>query len=136
VLEARGGKVRILRREELPPQWDPQADQRAPVWECLQHLIVRLERAGVESAGELLAKIGDERGEQSKLLAVRLYEICDRRRWASDAFAYNQIVREFPDIQKVLEEDAVRYDAYVREFPAIQEAANRQRELEQSRLGI
>ncbi len=128
VLEARAGNVRILRREELPADWDPVDDQRAPVWECLQHLIVRLENAGVDGAGELLAKIGDERGEQSKQLAVRLYELCDRKRWAGEAFAYNQIVQEFPDIQKVIAEEAARYDGFVREYPQIQQRAQELRD--------
>ncbi len=128
VLEAQGGKVRMLRREELDGAWDPANDARAPVWECLQHLIARLEQTGIEGAGALLARIGDERGEQSKLLAVRLYEICDRKRWSGDAFSYNQLVREYPDLQKVIAEEAARYDGFVREFPDIQKEAIRLRE--------
>lgn len=128
VVEAKAGKVRILRRDELARDWDPDDDERVPVWEALQHLIARLEGAGVEGAGALLAKLGEERGEQSKQLAVRLYELCDRKRWSADAYSYNQLVREYPDIQKTIAEEAARYDGFVREYPQIQETAKRLRE--------
>jgi putative DNA methylase len=125
VIESRGNKVRILKRSELDPAWDPTQDDRVPVWEALQHLIVRLEQEGIDGAGELLARVGDERGELSKQLAVRLYELCDRKRWAADARSYNEYARDFPEIQRAMQEDGARYDAYVREYPHIQEASRK-----------
>ena len=123
VVEAQGGKVRILRREELDPGWDPASDPRVPVWEALQHLVRRLETSGVEGAGALLAQVGDETGELTKQLAVRLYEVCDRRKWAGDAFAYNAFAKEYPDIAKAMREEGPRYDNYVREYPEIARSA-------------
>ncbi|MFV9506667.1 MAG: DUF1156 domain-containing protein, partial [Oscillochloridaceae bacterium umkhey_bin13] len=38
------GKVRLLRPEELPAQWDPTADSRLTVWEMTHHLVRVLEQ--------------------------------------------------------------------------------------------
>src|SRR5690606_30901766 len=43
ILYARGGKVRLLRREELDAAWSPAADKRRTVWEVAQHLIRTLQ---------------------------------------------------------------------------------------------
>lgn len=123
VVEARQGKVRLLRRDELDPAWNPESDGRVPVWEALQHLVGRLEAGGVDAAGELLAQVGDEKGELSKQLAVRLYEVCDRRKWASDAYAYNIYAQEYPEIVRMMQEEGARYDNFVREYPAISQRA-------------
>jgi putative DNA methylase len=44
ILHSRAGKVRLLRREELPEDWDPSAIGRLTVWEVTQHLIRRLDQ--------------------------------------------------------------------------------------------
>ena len=38
IVESAAGKVRILSREELDDDWDPDDDGHLTVWECLQHL--------------------------------------------------------------------------------------------------
>ncbi|GAG33606.1 unnamed protein product, partial [marine sediment metagenome] len=38
VLDSRGGKVRLLKRDEYPDDWEPARDRRLTVWECTQHL--------------------------------------------------------------------------------------------------
>ncbi len=45
VFSARGGSACLLRRDELPTDWDPAADKRLTVWECAQHLARVLESA-------------------------------------------------------------------------------------------
>lgn len=42
VIVAKSGKVRLIRRDELPPSWSPATDKRLTVWEVTQHLIQRL----------------------------------------------------------------------------------------------
>ncbi len=49
ILESKRGKVRLLRPEELPADWDPATDPRLTAWEIVHHLIRVLE-AGGESA--------------------------------------------------------------------------------------
>ncbi len=91
ILVAKGGKVRLLRRDELPADWDPSIDKRLIVWETAQHLIRALERDGENGAAVLRAKMG-ERGEIARDLAYRLYTLCERKGWADEALAYNSLV--------------------------------------------
>src|SRR5712692_2839974 len=39
ILESKRGKVRLLRPEELPEDWDPATDPRLSAWETVHHLI-------------------------------------------------------------------------------------------------
>jgi putative DNA methylase len=99
VLLARGGKVRLLRRDEYPADWDPRADRRLCTWECTQQLIRRLERDGEAGAAALVALLGGARAEAARELAYRLYAICERKRWAEEALPYNGLVVSWPAIQ-------------------------------------
>ena len=90
-LEARSGKVRLLRRDELNPQWDPATDKRLTVWEAAQYLIHTLDKEGEQGAGALLGKLGGV-GETARDLAYRLYTLCERKGWAQEALAYNMLV--------------------------------------------
>jgi putative DNA methylase len=92
ILWARGGKVRLLRRDELDSDWDPSGDHRLTVWEAAHHLIRRLETKGEDSAGELLARLPADLRDPVRDLAYRLYTICDRRGWAELARDYNGLV--------------------------------------------
>ncbi|NPV86423.1 MAG: DUF1156 domain-containing protein [Anaerolineae bacterium] len=89
-LEARGGRVRLLHREELVQDWGPAKDQRLTVWEAAQYLIRALDREGEQGGGVLLAKLGGV-GEAARDLAYRLYTICERKGWAQEALAYNML---------------------------------------------
>ena len=91
LLAAKGGKVRLLRRDELLTDWDPSTDTRLTVWETAQHLIRALEQDGENGAAALLAKMG-EQGEVARDLAYRLYTLCERKGWADEALAYNSLV--------------------------------------------
>lgn len=90
ILEARAGKVRLLRREELAENWDPQRDQRLTAWEAVQYLIQRLDSDGEGAAADLLAQLGAS-GETARDLSYRLYAICERKGWTSDALGYNML---------------------------------------------
>jgi putative DNA methylase len=97
ILEAKRGKVRLLRRMEMPPEWDPATDRRLTVWEVTQHLIRRLEAGGESSAAELLRKVGGL-GNVARDLAYRLYSVCERKGWAQEATAYNGLVTAWPEL--------------------------------------
>jgi putative DNA methylase len=99
IVAARGGKVRLLRRDEMPVAWDPAADSRVPVWEVTQHLIKRLEEGGESGAADLLRQVGGI-GDVARDLAYRLYTICERRKWAKDALAFNALVTSWPEISR------------------------------------
>ncbi len=99
VVHSRDGKVRLLRREELPSGWDPREDRHVPTWECTQQLIRSFECDGSEGAGRLLAILGPGIGENARALAYRLFTLCERRGRAEDALPYNSLVTAWPQIQ-------------------------------------
>lgn len=98
IVEAKGGKVRIIKRAEFAEDWDPMADRQLSVWKVTQHLIRAHQNDGDHAAAELLRKTGGL-GETARDLAYRLYTICERKNRAEDALAYNALVIAWPDIK-------------------------------------
>jgi putative DNA methylase len=97
ILNSRAGKVRLLRREELPNDWDPAAVDRLTVWEVTQHLIRSLDQKGEKETANLKAKIGGM-AEIARDLAYRLYTLCERKGWAEEAGYYNSLVVAWPSM--------------------------------------
>jgi putative DNA methylase len=111
ILAARGGKVRLLRREEIAltpvpspkgrgESWDPRQDKRLTAWESVQHLIYELDKNGEEAAAALLARLGGM-AETARDLAYRLYTVCERKGWAQDALAYNMLAVAWPRLKEL-----------------------------------
>ena len=100
IAHSRAGKVRLLRPEELPADWDPLTDKRLTVWEIVHHLIRRLDAGGEASAAEIVAKLG-ARAEVARELAYRLYTACERKKRAGEALAYNGLVQSWPEIVRL-----------------------------------
>lgn len=100
ILEARAGKVRLFRRDELNPEWNPLKDKRPTSWEAVQHLVRALDKDGEQVAGSLLGTMG-VLGESARDLAYRLYNICDRKSWAQDALGYNMLVVAWPRLKEL-----------------------------------
>jgi putative DNA methylase len=105
VISARGGKVRLLKRDELLADWNPATDTRLTTWEITQYLIRALETGGEAAAADLLRKVGGM-GEVARDLAYRLYNICERKGWAQEALAYNGLVIAWPEISKLAQSSA------------------------------
>lgn len=91
VIESGAGNVRLFRWEEYPTDWDPKQDNRTPVWEALHHMIRVLNQKGESDTGALLARM-PERGESIRQLAYHLYTLCERKGWAEEARAYNELI--------------------------------------------
>lgn len=91
VIETGGGKVRLLKWTEYPQDWDPKTDTRTPIWEACHQMIRMLNQQGESAAGALLAKM-PERGEPIRQLAYHLYTLCERKKWAEEARAYNELI--------------------------------------------
>lgn len=91
VIEAGGGKVRLLKWSEYPQDWDPKTDSRTPIWEACHQMIRVLNQQGESEAGSLLARM-PERGEPIRQLAYHLYTLCERKKWAEEARAYNELI--------------------------------------------
>lgn len=99
VLHSQGGKVRLLPRDELPDDWNPASDTRTSVWESTQHLVKRLDQAGEEGAARLMKRLPSTTAEDARALAYRLYSLCERKKWADEALAYNTLVTSWRSIQ-------------------------------------
>lgn len=99
--EAHGGSARLLKRSELPDDWDPIADKAPTVWEACQHLIKCLtaEAGGIDKAAALYNQLG-ALAEPAHALARRLYDICEQKQWASEGRFYNQLHKEWDAIEK------------------------------------
>jgi putative DNA methylase len=104
ILASKGGKVRLLRPDELPEDWDPSADRRLTVWEMVHHLIRALSSGGEMAAADLVSKLG-AKAETARELAYRLYTLCERKKRAAEALAYNGLVQSWPEIMRLSRSD-------------------------------
>jgi len=109
IVAARGGKVRLVKRDESPADWDPSADKRLTVWQATQQLIRALDQHGESDAADLLRKQGGGLGENARELSYRLHKICERKGWSSEALAYNSLVLAWPELTR-LAQAAPRHD--------------------------
>ncbi|WP_028873819.1 DUF1156 domain-containing protein [Tepidiphilus margaritifer] len=99
VVESARGELRLLKWHELPADWSPEHDTRVPVWEALHQLIRALNQEGEAAAGRLLARM-PERADPVRTLAYRLYTLCERKGWAEEARAYNELVTAWSEIER------------------------------------
>jgi putative DNA methylase len=98
VLYSAGGNVRLLKWAEYPSDWDPQSDQRLPIWEVLHQLIRVFNTDGETGAAAVFAAV-QSKAEAARQLAYRLYTLCERKNWAEDARAYNEVVTSWSGIE-------------------------------------
>lgn len=99
VIDSGAGSLRLLRWAELPKDWSPENDIRSPVWEALHQLIRALNQEGESSAGALLARMPSH-ADPIRALAYRLYTLCERKGWAEEARAYNELVTSWSSIEQ------------------------------------
>ncbi|NDR55353.1 DUF1156 domain-containing protein [Aliiruegeria sabulilitoris] len=101
IVESQAGKVRILKRDELDPEWEPQTDTHLTVWECLQYLVRAHEKDGISYNTALLLRKIDDKAEAVKDLAYCLYDICaNKRQDAKQATAYNALIADWSDLTR------------------------------------
>ncbi len=98
VVQAKGGKVKLIKPTDYPANWSPESDVRVPVWEALHQLVRALRLSGESEAGALLARM-HERGADIRRLAFWLYTTCERKGWADDARNYNDLVTAWHAIE-------------------------------------
>ena len=110
VVDSSEGKLRLLRWADMPRDWGPEADTSSkggtPVWEALHQLIRALNQDGETAAGNLLARM-PSRADPMRALAYRLYTLCERKGWAEDARAYNELVTAWGGIEQAATEAGV-----------------------------
>jgi len=65
------------------------------------HQLIRVLDAGGESAAAaLVAKLGSQ-AETARELCYRLYTLCERKKRAAEAMAYNGLVQSWPEITRL-----------------------------------
>ena len=101
IVDSAAGKVRILTRDELDDDWDPEDDRHLTVWECLQHLVRRHEKNGISHDTAVLLKKISAQAEAVKDLAYCLYDIsANKRKDAKEATAYNALIADWTELTK------------------------------------
>jgi putative DNA methylase len=103
IVASKGGKVRLLRPEELPEGWDPSVGGRPTVWEMVHQLIRALGSGGEPAAAILITKLG-AKAETARELAYRLFALSERKKRAADALTYNGLVQSWPEIVRLARE--------------------------------
>ena len=98
------GKVRLVKPAELAADWDPITDNRLTVWEMVHHLVRVIEADGESAAASLVAKLGSQ-AETARELCYRLYTLCERKKRAGEAMAYNALVQSWPEIIRIAGEE-------------------------------
>ncbi len=104
LVKAHGGKVRLVRREDLLENWNPRSSHLT-AWEVTQRMIAALDAKGEVGAGDILRQAGSP-GEVARDLAYRLYTVCERKGWAQEALAYNGLVSSWSEISRLAYREA------------------------------
>ena len=65
----------------------------------MQQLTHALETNGITECAKYVSEADASQAEYAKALAYRLYTISERKGWSQEAFAYNNLVVAWPEIQ-------------------------------------
>ena len=95
VLYSAKSRVHLLTRDEIP---DSINSNEQCIWLLTQQLAHRFEKEGVKGCAKELAGMYGSNAENAKALAYRLYTICERKGWAQEGYAYNNLVVAWPEI--------------------------------------
>jgi len=94
LLYSEKGIVRLLARDE-----QPSTSKVTCTWSLCQQLTHLLETSGIDECAKLLVQYPGSLPEDAKALAYRLYSIAERKKWTQEAYAYNNLIVAWPDIQ-------------------------------------
>jgi len=105
IIHSKGGKVRLLRPDELPSDWAPSNAKHSTVWGMTHH-VLRLyfyEKAGDIATADLLSKLG-KNSDLARDLAYQLFHVCEKKKRSQEAQAYNALVLGWPEIARLARE--------------------------------
>ena len=97
ILHAEKGIVRLLTRDEIP--MEVRSHDKRSTWLLMQQLTHALETKGIMECANFVFEADASQAEYAKSLAYRLYTICERKGWNQEAYAYNNLVVAWPEIQ-------------------------------------
>lgn len=103
ILTSRAGKVQLVRHSQLNGDYDILSDLYTSNWECLQHLIRRVESDGIAAGGAFLQNAlrrpdGAIDGDLLKELAHLLFRVAENNGWTKDGLSFNSLVTSWPEI--------------------------------------
>lgn len=96
ILHAEKGIVRLLTRDEISMNVK---HDKITTWLLMQQLTHALETDGIQECAKFVNAADASQAEYAKALAYRLYTISERKGWNAEAFAYNNLVVAWPEIQ-------------------------------------
>lgn len=100
IVESAAGKLRILKRDELDVEWEPDTDGHLTVWECCQHLVRLHEKHGIGYATAVMLKKIGPKADDVRDLAYVLYNICEKRGEAKEGTPYNALIADWTDLTR------------------------------------
>ncbi|MBX5450395.1 DUF1156 domain-containing protein [Thermogemmatispora sp.] len=100
IVHSHGGKVRLLRGEDLPQRERLNDGQPLTTWEFTLRLAHALLKGGGEEHAARLLSQRQDLAASALELAYRLYSICERHGWAQEALPYNSLASAWPDISQ------------------------------------
>ena len=112
ILVSQGGRVRLLKPQELPDSWSPLNESRLTIWKMVHHLIRTLEVKGEEGAAKIAHDLGGV-ADTARALCYRLYSLADRKNRSADALAYNSLVHTWTTIiERAQSSDSMQTDVF------------------------
>lgn len=100
IIITRSGRVRLTPRDEMPQDRSPGTSTVLTAWKVVQQLIRTLDQHGESAAAILIKQLGGF-GDTARDLAYRLFSICERKGWSSEALAYNSLVQAWPELTRL-----------------------------------
>ena len=93
VVYAQKGVVRLLNQEEIASEGGGPC-----LWLLTQQFARAMETDGIRGCAKIAARQPD-RGARARDLAYRLFTIAERKGWTAEAYAYNNLVISWQEIQ-------------------------------------
>jgi putative DNA methylase len=98
ILASGGGKVALIKPQDLDASWSPARDDRLSLWEVTCHLARSYATEGREAAARLMATVKDRiELDEVNRLATRLYELMESHD-ASTAGLFNGLGGAWADV--------------------------------------
>ncbi|MCR5122539.1 MAG: hypothetical protein K6B74_08995 [Ruminococcus sp.] len=99
VVYAEKGVVRLLGRDEIA---ETVREDESLIWLLTQQLTRTLEKDGITGCARAIRGFIGSGADAAKNLAYRLYTLAERKGWADEAYAYNNLVTAWQDIQNAV----------------------------------
>ncbi|MDR1873073.1 MAG: DUF1156 domain-containing protein [Deltaproteobacteria bacterium] len=98
VLFAKKGKVRLYGLDELPKKATPGEDN---AWLLTHQLTHALKTVGMDLCAKIVVEADNgDTVARAHSLAYMLYNFCEKKGWAPEAFDYNSLIQSWPEIQQ------------------------------------